>query len=286
MIKIGDYNEMRIMRFMDFGAYLSDINGDDKSEVLLPRRYVDEDMCVGDTLKVFVYTDSEDRPVATLEQPYARVGEFAFLQTIQVNRVGAFLDWGLQKNLLVPFKEQKIKMFPGGIYLVYIYLDNNSQRVVASARVEKFLGNVFPEYKKNDEVDALIIGRTSAGYQAIVDNLHRGMIYENETYQPLEIGRHVRAFVKQVREEDGKIDLTVNNPDTLNRIEHIASIIMDTLQRDTSIVNEKASSESIKDTFKCSKKDFKKAVGMLYREHKVIVDDKGIVQLNTDTHRQ
>lgn len=279
MIQIGNYNTLIIDRFVEFGAYLKESSDSSKGEVLLPRRYVDDDMREGDELTVFVYTDSEDRPVATLEQPYAHVGQFAFLQTAQVNRVGAFLDWGLQKNLLVPFKEQKIKMFPGGIYLVYIYLDHNSKRVVASAKIEKFLDNVIPTYNKNDKVDALIIGRNPLGYTAIVDNLHRGLIYENEIYQPLEIGSHVTAFVKNVRDEDGKLDLSLNNPDTLLRIEKIGETILDILHRDTFRISEKASADVIKETFHCSKKDFKKAVGLLYRERKIVIDDKGIVEL-------
>ncbi|MDE6397094.1 MAG: GntR family transcriptional regulator, partial [Muribaculaceae bacterium] len=153
MISIGNFNELRIERFVEHGAYLVEPDDDAHSrkpgskfkEVLLPTRYVSDKMVVGDIIKVFVYTDSEDRPVATTEIPYATVGEFAFLQVAQVNRVGAFLDWGLSKNLLVPFKEQRVKMCPGGIYPVYIYLDTATNRVVASAKLEKYLGNVYPD---------------------------------------------------------------------------------------------------------------------------------------------
>lgn len=269
MIKIGDNNILKINRFVDFGAYLSVPDGSDKNEVLLPKRYVDDEMQPGDEIKVFVYTDSEDRPVATTETPFATVGEFVFLQTVQVNRVGAFLDWGLQKNLLVPFKEQKIKMFPGGIYLVYIYLDHTTGRVVASAKIEKFLGNVMPEYKKGDKVKCLVISHAPIGYQVIVDNLHRGMIYSNEVYRPIEIGKHLEAYVKNVREEDGKIDLTLSAPGTRGRIEKIADMILENLKSGKKILNEKSSAEEIAQEYQCSKKDFKKAIGLLYRNHQI-----------------
>lgn len=286
MIKIGSYNTLRIERFVDFGAYLVDPtesqknqntrNGDNPVEVLLPRRYLTEDMVVGDTVKTFVYTDSEDRPVATTERPYATVGQFAFLQAVQVNRVGAFLDWGLQKNLLVPFKEQKVKMFPGGIYLVYVYLDMASHRIVASARIEKFVGNVLPEYVRDEKVHALVISHTPIGYKVIVDNLHFGMIYANEVYRPLEIGTTVEAYVKNVRREDGRIDLTMTSPGTLGRVEKIAAMIITALEKGEMHLTDESSPEVIRDTFQCSKKDFKKAIGSLYRQRRIILDEDHI----------
>lgn len=280
MIKIGDYNELTIRRMVDFGAYLSEpSDATDQSEVLLPRRYVGDDMNIGDTVRVFVYTDSEDRPVATTETPYARVGEFAFLQAVQINRVGAFMDWGLQKNLLVPFKEQKVKMFPGGIYLVYVYLDHNTQRVVASAKIEKFLGNVIPQYRRGERVDTLVIGRNEAGYQCIVDNLHRGIIYHNEVYRPLEIEEHLSAYIKKVRSEDNKIDLTLTAPDTLSRIELIAANILKYLKENQNEISENLSPEEIKDLFQCSKKDFKRSVGYLYKQHKIEIEDSSVIVL-------
>lgn len=274
MIKIGDYNELKVTRLVDFGAYLSD----GQTEILLPKRYVNPEMSEGTPVKCFVYTDSEDRPVATTEHPFAKVGEFAFLQTIEVNRVGAFMDWGLAKNLLVPFKEQKLKMFPGAIYLVYVYLDHNTGRVVASARIERFLDNVFPEYEKGEKVKALVIGHNDIGYKIIVDNLHSGIIYKNEVFRPVEIGALVTAYVKNVR-EDGKIDVTLSVPDTLSRIDHIAEEIVRQLKTDTMTVKDGSSPEEIKVAFQCSKKDFKKAVGLLYRNHKISIDSDGTLML-------
>ncbi len=287
MISIGNFNNLRIERFVDHGAYL--VEPDDEShshktnpifkEVLLPARYVTDKMVVGDIIKVFVYTDSEDRPVATTEIPFATVGEFAFLQVSQVNRVGAFMDWGLSKNLLVPFKEQRVKMCPGGIYPIYIYLDTTTNRVVASAKLEKFLGNVYPDYTRGQKVTALVMARTPIGYKTIVDNRHAGMIYENEVFSPLDLGSTVPAYVKQVRNEDGKIDLTLTAPGTLGRIEKIADKILRQLAEGDFSLNDHSSPDEIRSILGCSKKDFKKAVGALYREAKITILENGNIEI-------
>lgn len=286
MIQIGKTNVLRINRFVEFGLYLTDEITDGKrkdndeqvSEVLLPARYVPDNAAVGDELKVFVYTDSEDRPVATTDMPYAQVGEFTFLQVDAVNKVGAFLDWGLPKDLLVPYSEQKVKMRPGGIYLVYIYLDDATHRVVASARIERFLGNVLPQYKQGNKVKALIYEHSPIGYKVIVDNLHKGMIYDNEIYETLELQQTVTAYVKAIR-EDGKIDLTLTVPGTLNRIEAISARILKLCHEQAMPLTDKSSPEDIKTLMHCSKKDFKKAVGALYREHKIALDADGAIHV-------
>lgn len=276
MIKIGQYNDLRISRFTDFGVYLTDDDpGSEPSEVLLPARYVDPDAVVGDSMEVFVYTDSEDRPVAVTERPFACVDEFAFLQVVQVNKVGAFLDWGLPKNLLCPFSEQKVKMHPGGIYLVYVYLDPHTGRVVASAKVNRFLGNVFPDYEPGAEVTALVTGHNEVGYQVIVDNRHRGMIYDNEAYRPLELENSTTAWVKKVR-DDGKIDLTLTRPGTSDRIAEVSEQIMKMLQDGTLALTDRSTPEQIKDVLHCSKKDFKKAVGHLYKLRQIEITDDGL----------
>lgn len=284
MISIGQYNTLRVNRFVEFGLYLvAEENGakkgkEDKApiEVLLPARYVPDNVAVGDEMRVFVYTDSEDRPVATTEKPYATVGQFAFLQVVAVNRVGAFIDWGLSKNLLVPYSEQKVKMRTGGIYLVYVFLDNATGRVVASARIDRFLGNVFPDYQRGNKVQALVYEHTEIGYKVIVDNLHKGMIYENEIYKPLEVANTINAYVKAVR-DDGKIDLTLTVPGTLNRIEAVAAQIMKMLDDGTLTLTDKSSPEEIKAALQCSKKDFKKAVGALYKEHRIAIAVDGSI---------
>lgn len=275
MLKIGKYNSLQVSRNVDFGAYLADRDG---NEVLLPARYITVPLQPGNELEVFVYKDSEDRPVATTEHPFAEVGEFAYLQVTQVNNTGAFLDWGLVgKELLVPYSEQKMKLSRGMVVLVYVYLDNATQRVVASAKIEKFLGNRYPDYKLGDKVEALVYKHTELGYKAIVDNLFHGMVYENELYKPLEIGKTIPAYVKQVR-EDGKIDLVLSGGND-GRVDALMERVLDRLKDQPGCflpISDSASPETIRATFQCSKKDFKKAIGHLYRDRKIVITDGGI----------
>ncbi len=273
MIKIGNYNILRIARFVDFGAYLAD---DDNNEVLLPSRYVPDDAAVGDEIEVFVYTDSEDRIVAVTDRPYAQVGEFAFLQVAEVNRFGAFLEWGVPKHLFVPFSEQRPRMQAEGIYPVYLYLDHITKRVVASAKLEKFLGNVIPEYRLGDKVTALVWQHTPIGYKVIVDNLFQGMIYDNEIFAPLELEQTVTALVKAVR-DDGKIDLTLGDK-AAARVSDLAEDIIEKLREHGGSIgiSDSSSPDEIKAIFHCSKKDFKKAVGKLYKERRILLEDGGI----------
>ncbi len=273
MIKIGNYNILRIARFFDFGAYLAD---DDNNEVLLPSRYVPDDAAVGDEIEVFVYTDSEDRIVAVTDRPYAQVGEFAFLQVAEVNRFGAFLEWGVPKHLFVPFSEQRPRMQAGGIYPVYLYLDHITKRVVASAKLEKFLGNVIPEYRPGDKVTALVWQHTPIGYKVIVDNLFQGMIYDNEIFAPLELEQTVTALVKAVR-DDGKIHLTLGDK-AAARVSDLAEDIIEKLREHGGSIgiSDSSSPDEIKAIFHCSKKDFKKAVGKLYKERRILLEDGGI----------
>lgn len=277
MIKIGNYNTLRIARFVDFGAYLAD---DDNNQVLLPARYVPETATIGDEIEVFVYTDSEDRIVAVTDRPFAQVGQFAFLQVAQVNKFGAFLDWGVPKHVLVPFAEQRNRMEQGGIYLVYLYLDDITKRVVASSKVEKFLGNVIPQYRQADKVSALVWQHTPIGYKVIVDNLFQGMIYHNEIFSPLEIGQTVTAFVKSVR-PDAKIDLILVDK-TGKRVAGLSETILETLKANNGRLDmsDKSDPEEIKRILHCSKKDFKKALGHLYKEHLITLHDGFILLAN------
>lgn len=275
MLKIGKYNSLRVSRNVDFGAYLEDEEG---NEVLLPARYIISPLQPGDDMEVFVYKDSEDRPVATTERPFAEVGEFAYLQVTAVNNVGAFLDWGLiAKELLVPYREQKMKLSRGMVVLVYVYLDDATKRVVASAKIDKFVGNRFPRYRLGEKVEALVYKRTELGYKAIVDNLFHGMIYENELYAPLEIGKRIPAYVKQIR-DDGKIDLVLSGGHD-GRVDALMEKIVERLKTQPECflpISDSASPETIRATFQCSKKDFKKAIGHLYRERKIMITDGGI----------
>ncbi len=274
MLKIGNYNTLKIAREVDFGYYLVT---DDGRELLLPRKYMPEDKGIGDELKVFVYTDSEDRLIATTEVPYAVVGDFAYLQVKDVNNAGAFLDWGIPgKDLLVPYSEQKARMKQGGIYLVCVYLDDASKRVVASAKVEHFIGNVIPEYRPGQRVSALIVEHTPIGYRAIVDNRHWGMIYDNEIFRPLELESTVKAFVKSVR-EDYKIDLTLSDR-AVKRVGDLSDRILEAIDAAGGElhVTDASTPDEIREAFECSKKDFKKAVGHLYKEKKILLGE-GII---------
>lgn len=260
---LGKTVTLTVTRAVDFGVYLDAGNGND--EILLPSRYITSPLKKGDTVEVFVYKDSEDRPIATTERPSASVGEFAMLRVVDVNRAGAFLDWGLPKDLLVPYREQKTTMKKGEDYIVYIYIDDNSGRIVASSRVDKFLGNVIPRYHHGDSVEALVYRATPLGWQVIVDNLHSGMIYFNELDRDLDPGQHITARVKHVR-PDGKIDLSLKD-DAASRVASLEQAILNRIMAGggTIMLGDKTSPEVIADTFGCSKRDFKHALGALYR---------------------
>ena len=270
-MKIGEYNLLRINRTVDFGAYLID---DDTHEVLLPKRYLTPEMKVGDEIKVFVYNDSENRPVATTEVPHAVVGDFALMRVKAVNKVGAFLDWGLTaKDLLVPFSEQRVDMQAGRSYIVRVYLDEASQRIVASAKLAKFLNHSEPDYYHREKVEVLVVQRSDLGYRVIVNNAHWGQIYQNETYQDVNVGDKFTAFVKQVR-PDGKVDVTLAKIEKM-RVDDLTDRILQYLEKygGEMTLTDKSSPEEINNTFKCSKKDFKKALGQLYKQKKVTLGD-------------
>lgn len=273
MLKIGNYNTLEVVKLVDFGVYLDGGNG---LEILLPTRYIDKPLHIGDKIEVFIYTDSEDRLIATTLRPLATVGEFAFLRVQQVNKIGAFVDCGLAKDILVPFREQKMRMIQGRNYLVYLYLDDASKRIAASSKIEKFLNNIYPEYKKGQPVQALVYRKNEIGYNVIVNNLHSGMIYDNEIFANINIGDYVTAYVKNVR-DDGKIDLTLSDQ-IENRIDALSERILKYMMINNGSlgVNDNSSPEEIKATFGCSKKDFKKAIGNLYKARKIKIENDKI----------
>lgn len=273
MLKIGNYNTLEVVKLVDFGVYLDGGNG---LEILLPTRYIDKPLHIGDNIEVFIYTDSEDRLIATTLRPLATVGEFAFLRVQQVNKIGAFVDCGLAKDILVPFREQKMRMIQGRNYLVYLYLDDASKRIAASSKIEKFLNNTYPEYKKGQPVQALVYRKNEIGYNVIVNNLHSGMIYDNEIFANINIGDYVTAYVKNVR-DDGKIDLTLSDQ-IENRIDALSERILKYMMINNGSlgVNDNSSPEEIKATFGCSKKDFKKAIGNLYKARKIKIENDKI----------
>jgi predicted RNA-binding protein (virulence factor B family) len=205
MITLGDYNTLRIKKRTDFGLYLD--GGEDVGNILLPTRYVTADMQIGEEIEVFLYLDQEERLIATTEHPVAKVGEFAYLEVAWTNEYGAFLKWGLMKDLFCPFREQKQRMERGKSYIVYIKFDEDSYRLMATAKVERYL-QAPPFLRHGDSVDCLIWQKTDLGFKAIIDNRYQGQLYDNQVFQPLRTGDRLTAYIDHVR-QDGKIDLTI-----------------------------------------------------------------------------
>ena len=272
-IKLGRYNQLEIVKEVDFGVYL---DGDEDGEILLPLKYVPEGSAPGDILNVFIYLDMEERLVATTQQPYAQVGDFACLEVAWVNEYGAFLDWGLMKDLFVPFREQKVKMQKGRRYVVYVDLDEESYRIMGSARVERYLSRERADYLPGDEVEVMVWQRTDLGYKVIVNNKFGGMLYHNEIFQQLATGMKLPAFVKQVR-PDGKIDLELQQAG-FRKVDDFAEVLLQFIKDKggRTSINDKTDAETIYDTFGVSKKTFKKAVGELYKKRLIVLEDGGI----------
>ena len=273
MAAIGLVNELEVIKEVDFGVYL---DGAQHGEILMPKRYVPEACKIGDRVEVFIYLDSSDRLVATDERPLAMVGEFANLKVVSVTKVGAFLDWGLPKDLLVPFREQQQKMEEGQFYLVYIYLDDESQRIVGTSRLDKCLDNIPVDYEIGEEVDLIIAGQTDLGYKAIIDNSHWGMLFKNEIFQNLKTGQQVKGYIKYVRPDD-KIDLSLEKSG-YEKIDPISENILNKLAANNDFLpfNDKTDPDTIREVFQISKKSFKKAIGVLYKQRIILIDEDGI----------
>ena len=207
-IELGKFNQLEVVKQVDFGMYL---DGGEEGEILLPTRYVPEDCKVGDWLNVFLYLDNEERLIATTLTPLVQVGEFACLEVSWVNQFGAFLNWGLMKDLFVPFSEQKMKMQVGNKYVIHAYIDDESFRIVASAKVDRYLSKEKAPYQPGEEVNILIWQKTDLGFKAIIENMYSGLLYDSEIFQTLHTGDTLKAYIKQVR-EDGKIDLILQKP--------------------------------------------------------------------------
>ncbi|TAJ11105.1 GntR family transcriptional regulator [Marinilabiliaceae bacterium JC017] len=273
MVQIGRYNTLRVVKEVDFGLYL-DVG--EQGEILLPIRYVPEGCKPEDEIEVFIYLDSEDRIIATTEKPYAQIGDFVFLEVKSVNNFGAFLDWGLMKDILVPFREQKMKMQEGKKYLVHVLLDHESERIVASAKIDKYLDNLMPDYELEQEVDLLIAAETDLGYKAIINNLHWGMLYKNEVYKTIYPGQRMKGYIKKIR-SDEKIDLALQ-PAGYEKVGDLSTQVLALLKEKNGFlaVNDKSPAELIYRMFGVSKKNFKKAVGALYKQRLITIDEEGI----------
>ncbi|HWV30939.1 MAG TPA: S1-like domain-containing RNA-binding protein [Dyadobacter sp.] len=273
MLFIGKYNYLTIERVTSVGMFLSDVEGE---EVLLPNQYITDDMQVGDQIKVFVYLDSEDRPVATTQTPKIIRNEFAFLEVKDVSEYGAFLDWGLIKDLFVPFREQPKPMEIGEWHVVFLYLDQKSQRLLASAKIDKFLENDRLTVAEGEEVDLLVWQKTDLGYNVVVNQYHKGLIYANEVFQPLQIGDTLKGYIKKIRDEN-KLDISLQKTG-YEVVEPVAKQILEEVKKGKGFLNlsDNSSPEDIYNRLKISKKVFKKAIGGLYKQGIIRITDDGI----------
>lgn len=271
---IGQYAELKVAKLVDFGVFLE---GEDEALILLPNQYVPPKTQIDDKIKVFIYRDSEDRIIATTLKPKAIVGEFAVLKVKSVTNVGAFLDWGLAKDLLVPFSEQRDKMQVDLSYLVYIYLDNATGRIVATAKIERILRENEVSYKEGDEVDILVGKRSELGFQVLINDDALGMVYKNEVFGHLKIGDQRKAYIKKIR-RDGKIDVSLQQQGYVNEVPKSGQQILDLLKEEEGFLplNDKSSPEDIYYSLKMSKKNFKKAIGLLYKQKLITIEDAGI----------
>ncbi len=277
MADIGKINRLKVLRRAEQGFYLE---GEGNNDILLPNAYIPENCEIDDEIDVFIYRDSEDRIIATTQTPFAKVGEFACLKVVAVTRIGAFMDWGLMKDLMVPHREQKYKMTNGQSYVVYVYLDEDSDRIAASSKIEKYLDKQPIQYAEGQEVEVLIYEQTDLGFKAIINDNHSGIIYENEVFQALDIGDTCKAYIKKIR-SDGKLDLSLQKPG-VNQSDEVSEIILQRLKEYDGFleVNDKSQAELIYAQFGISKKVFKKAIGHLYKRRLITFVNDGIKMVN------
>jgi len=273
MISIGQTYELEVKRAVEFGFYL---DAENLGEILLPVKHSPDDLVEGDSIEVFLYLDSEDRPIATTQKPKAEAGEFAYLKVVDNTRVGAFLDWGLDKDLLVPFAEQHLPMEAGHSYLVYIYVGDLDGRITASSKIDKFLDDEKPHnFKPKQAVDLIIANTTELGFKAIINHSHWGVLYENEVFQRLSFGQTIKGFIKTIR-ADGKIDLTLQGGQETR--DKNTLIILRYLKKKNGFaaVHDKSDPRLIADLFGMSKGAFKKAIGGLYKQKIIRIEKDGI----------
>ena len=272
-IKLGDYNRLTIVKEVDFGMYL---DGGDEGEILLPKRYVPENCKPGDELEVFLYLDQDERLIATTQQPLAKVGEFACLEVAWVNQYGAFLNWGLMKDLFCPFHEQKQRMEIGNRYVVAVFIDEESYRIAASAKVEHFFATNFPPYQPGEKVDLLVWQTTDLGFKVIIDNAYPGLVYRSQVFKSIRIGDSLQGYIMGVR-PDGKIDVSLQ-PHGRQQTTDFAETLLQYLRDHDGFceLGDKSDAQDIKHRFEVSKKVYKKAIGDLYRRRLITLEDAGI----------
>jgi predicted RNA-binding protein (virulence factor B family) len=272
MIKIGEYNDLEIVKKVDFGVYL----GVDDLEILLPTKWVPLDAKIGDTITVFIIRDSDDRLLATTVKPFATANTFAFLEVKQVNNIGAFMDWGMDKDLLVPFREQANQMEEGKSYVVFVYEDELSNRLIASSKLSRFIEREEIDIQTGDVVDLLVYSKTNLGYNAIVNNLYSGLIYANEIFENIRIGDQLKGYVKTIR-DDLKIDISLQKVG-FELMDDAKWKILNLLKNESGFLalHDNSTPEEVKAKLQMSKKAFKKAIGSLYKDKLVTLTDKGV----------
>jgi len=272
MLNLGIYNQLTILRTTSVGMYLGDEDGND---VLLPNKYIQETFQVGDVVDVFVYKDYEQRWIATTLKPYIELHQFAFLRVRDVSPTGAFLEWGLEKDLLVPFKEQNTKMQAKQSYVVYLYKDEKTERLVASCKLNRFLQNENLSISAGEEVDLLVFETTALGFNVIINQQHKGLIYHTEIFQPIQIGDQLRGFVKLIREDNG-IDISLQ-PKGVQRLEEGAEKLINYLKKHKGFIplTDKSEPDDILKLLQMSKKNFKKSLGILYKQRLVRLENDG-----------
>ncbi|MBE7927107.1 CvfB family protein [Pseudomonas saudiphocaensis] len=270
MAAIGRYNSLQIVKHTSFGLYL---DGGPDGEILLPNRYIPKDTPteVDDWLNVFVYLDSDDKLIATTEKPKVQVGEFASLKVVQINRIGLFLDWGLPKDLLLPHSEEKRPLQEGDYCVVYVYLDKHTRRITATARLDRYLDKTPPRYQVGEAVDLLVVERTDLGHKAIINGQHWGLIHKNEAFKFLRGGMREKGYIRELR-ADGKISLSLQ-PLGSEAVDSLQALIMQKLQENQGSlpVSDKTPAEEIAQLFGVSKGNFKKAIGGLYKQGRILI---------------
>ncbi|TOL10490.1 GntR family transcriptional regulator [Vibrio parahaemolyticus] len=274
MIKIGQINSLEVIKKADFGVFL---DGDDYGSVLLPNKHVPEGTELGDHIEVFLYFDSESQLAATIDKPIAQVGEWGLMKIEGINQTGAFVNWGIkEKDLLIPFSEQRARFTAGQNILVYVYTDKASGRIVGTTKFNKWLDKTPANYEVNEEVDLIIAERSQLGYKAIVNGKHWGMIFPSDVFGKLFIGKKLKGYIKQIR-EDGKIDLSLQKVGVA-KMDDLSSKIIDLLEKKGGFLplNDKSSPEAIFDAFRTSKGTYKKTIGGLYKQGKIVIERDGI----------
>ncbi|MCC6722219.1 MAG: GntR family transcriptional regulator [Bacteroidia bacterium] len=277
IVEIGKFNSLQVLKKLDFGIYL---DGKQHGEILMPRQYVPEGTEIGDTVDCFIYYDSEDRIIATTLHPMATVDEFAVLRVVSVNQSGAFLFWGLPKDILVPYSEQKTRMTEDKSYVVFIYVDSLTKRIVASSKIEKFLSTSVPEYEEGQEVALIVYQKTDIGYKVVIDGKHTGVIHFSDVFKNLFIGDKLKGYVKSIK-DDIKINIVLQKPG-YTVIDDISRKILEYIKSNHGFVSytDKTPADVIYREFGISKKTFKKSVGLLYKKRLLIIENNGLRVIN------